>query len=42
MINFDVTQEDIKEYNSNWPQVPDHPYRFIYILKNHMKQNINV
>ena len=22
----DVTKEDIKEHNPNWPQIPDHPY----------------
>lgn len=28
MINFDdVTREQIKEYNPNWPKIPDHPYR---------------
>ena len=27
MINFDeVTKGDIKEYNTNWPKTPDHPY----------------
>ena len=26
MINFDVTKENIKEHNLNWPQIPDHPY----------------
>ena len=27
MINFDdVTKENIKEHNSNWPQIPDYPY----------------
>ena len=27
MINFDdVTKGDIKEYNTNWPEIPDHPY----------------
>ena len=26
MINFqDVVKENIKEYNPNWPQIPDHP-----------------
>ena len=30
MINFDdVTNENIKEHNPNWPQVPDHPYRIL-------------
>ena len=28
MIIFDdVTKENIKEYNPNWPRIPDHPYR---------------
>ena len=26
MINFDdVTKENIKKHNPNWPQIPDHP-----------------
>ena len=26
MINIDdVAKENIKEHNSNWPQIPDHP-----------------
>ena len=30
MINFDdVTKENTKEHNSNWPQVPDHPYKVL-------------
>ena len=30
MINFDdVTKENIKEHNPNWPQIPDHPYRIL-------------
>ena len=69
MINFDdVTKENIKDYNSNCWQIPDHRYRiliiggpgsgkansllnltnhepdinkFIYMLKIHIKQNIN-
>ena len=32
MINFDdVVKENIKEHNSNWPQIPDHPYRILII-----------
>ena len=32
MINFDdVTKENIKEHNSNWPQIPDHSYRILII-----------
>ena len=30
MINFDdVTKENIKERNPNWPQNLDHPYRIL-------------
>ena len=32
MINFnDVTKENIKKHNPNWPQIPDHPYRVLII-----------
>ena len=32
MINFDdVTKENIKEENANWPQISDHPYRILII-----------
>ena len=32
IINFDdVTEENIKEHNPNWPQIPDHPYRILII-----------
>ena len=32
MINFDdVTKENIKERNPNWPEVSDHPYRVLII-----------
>ena len=32
MINFDdVVNKNIEEYNSNWPQTPDHPYRILII-----------
>ena len=32
MITFDdVTKESIKGHNSNWPQIPDHPYRILVI-----------
>ena len=34
MINFDdVTKENIKKHNSNWPQIPNHPYRISIIGK---------
>ena len=30
MFNFDyITKEDIKENNTNWPEIPDHPYRIL-------------
>ena len=30
--NFDdVTKKNIKEYNPNWPQIPDHSYRILII-----------
>ena len=32
VINFDdVTKENIKEQNPNWPKIPDHPYRIMII-----------
>ena len=32
MINFDdLTKENIKEHNPNWPQIPDDPYRMLII-----------
>ena len=32
MINFnDVTKENIKEHNPNWPQIPDHLFRILII-----------
>ena len=32
MINFDdLIKENIKEHNSNWPEIPDHPYRILVI-----------
>ena len=32
MINFDdVTKENIKEYNPDLPQVPDHPNRLLIL-----------
>ena len=32
MIDFDdVTKENIKEHNSNWPQIPDHRFRISII-----------
>ena len=32
MINFDdVTKEKINKHNSNWPEIPDHPYRILVI-----------
>ena len=32
MIDFgDVTKENINKHNTNWPQIPDHPYRILII-----------
>ena len=32
MINFDdVVKENIKESNTNWPQIPNNPYRILTI-----------
>ena len=32
MIQFDdLTKENIKGHNLNWPQIPDHPYRILII-----------
>ena len=32
MINLDdVKKENIKEHNTNWPEIPDHPYRIIIV-----------
>ena len=32
MVKFDdVTKENIKEHNLNWPQNPNHPYRILII-----------
>ena len=32
MINFDnVRKENIKEHNTNQPQIPGHPYRILII-----------
>ena len=33
MINFeDITKENIKEHNPNWPEIPDQPYRILSIV----------
>ena len=33
IINFDcVTKEIIKEHDTNWPQISDHPYRILIIV----------
>ena len=32
MINFDdITRENLKERNPNWPQIPDYQYRILII-----------
>ena len=30
-IKNDFTKENIKKENTNWPQIPDHPYRILII-----------
>ena len=30
MTNFDdVINQNIKEHNPNWPEIPNHPYRIL-------------
>ena len=42
MIKFDdVTKENIKEHNPNWPQIPDHPYRILIIRGLNLKNQIH-
>ena len=31
MSKFDLTKENIKEHNPNWPQIPDHLNRILII-----------
>ena len=32
MFNFDyITKEDTKEYNPNWPEIPDYLYRILIV-----------
>ena len=32
MVHFDdVTKEDIKEHNQNWPQILHHPWRILIV-----------
>ena len=32
MFDFDyITKEDIKEHNTNWSQIHDHPYRILIV-----------
>ena len=53
IINFDdVTKENIKEHNLNWPQISDHSYRILIIgssvsgktnsLLNLIKQQVDI
>ena len=33
MINFDdVTKENIKKHNPDWPQISDHPFKILIIV----------
>ena len=41
MISYDdVTKEIMKEHNSNWPQILDHPYRILIIGKETIYQKV--
>ena len=32
MFNFDcISKENIKEHNTKWPEISDHPYRILII-----------
>ena len=32
MFNFDqITKENIKEHNTNYPEIPDNPYRILIV-----------
>ena len=32
MINYNYnTKENIEQHNTNWSQIPDHPYRILII-----------
>ena len=40
MINFDdYTNENIVEHNSEWPYIPDHPYRILIIGGSGLRKN---
>ena len=41
MFNFDdITKEDIKEHNPNWPKIPDHPYRISIVAGSGSRKTI--
>ena len=43
MINFgDVTKENTKEHNPNWPQISDHPYRILIIGASGSRKKFNI
>ena len=43
MIKFvDVTKENIKEHNLDWPQIPDHPYRILIIVNSGSGKTISL
>ena len=42
MINLDdVTKENIKRHSTNWPQIPDHPYRILITRCSHSGKQIH-
>ena len=43
MINFDdVTKENIKEYNPNWLQISDYPYKIFIIGGSGSRKKITI
>ena len=37
--NNDLTKEDIKEHNSNWPEISDHSYRIFIVRGSEILKN---
>ena len=31
MFNFDYIKKEMKEHNTKWPDIPDHPYRILMV-----------
>ena len=41
-ISFDVTKENIKKHNLNWPQIPEHPYRILIVTVTESNASFNL